>query len=75
MLNLMLAALGGLLVGASLATTYCRIHATDDAAELAQLRRDYAALYHRMHEREAELFVLLSHNHQQMITVDRRIDD
>lgn len=75
MLDLTLAALAGLLVGAGLTYTVCRILTTEDAADLARLRRDYANLYRRMHEREAELFVLLSHNHQQLIAVDRCVED
>lgn len=75
MLELTLTGLAGLLVGASLTYNYCRIHATDDARDLAQLRRDYASLYHRMHEREAELFALLARTHVQLIAVDRRVGD
>jgi uncharacterized membrane protein len=71
MLDITLAGLGGVLLGAGLAFIYCRRHPTGDAAEVVRLNREMTEQYQRYQEHVAELYALLLASHQ-AIVVDRR---
>ena len=73
MLDIALAALGGLLLGAGLTAIWCRTHPTGDAAEVVRLNREMTEQYERYQEHVAELYALLLESHQ-AIVVDRRKD-
>lgn len=75
MLDIALTAAGSFVLGAGLSYIWCRTHPIGTEVDVLRLTRDYAELYHRMHEREAELFALLSASHMQAIAVDRRKEE
>lgn len=74
MLNLTLAGLGGLLVGASLAYNWFRIHATDDAATVARMAVELREAHDRHMEQQEVLWAILGASQRQMIAVDRWTD-
>lgn len=73
MLDVTLAALGGLLLGAGLTYIYTRTHPRGDAAEVVRLTREMEEQYQRFAERESELVRVFSEAHQ-AIVVDLRKD-
>jgi hypothetical protein len=74
MLDLILSAGGGAIIGAAFTFVYCHTHATGDAAAVARLRRELLEHDQRAKEREAELWRLLAEYHLQAIVVERRIE-
>jgi hypothetical protein len=71
MLDITLAALGGVLLGAGLTFIWHTHHG--DAAEVVRLNREMTEQYNRYREHVAELYALLLESHQ-AIVVDRRKD-
>jgi len=72
MLEITLAGIVGMAVGAGLMAMYCRSHPTGTAAEVAALSRELQNLHGRHIETQRDIWAILGAAHQQLITVDRR---
>jgi hypothetical protein len=74
MLEFVVSAGVGLVIGAAGEWYYLRTHPTHDAAEVARLTQELVDHDQRAKEREAELWRLLAEYHLQAIVVERRIE-